>query len=80
MIPTLLLVGLAFGRWWRIAVPITTVVWVVAVLVTTEATMADDALAAAVLAVVNLAVGVLIFQAGRFMFLRMFPRRSDTGF
>ena len=80
MIPTLLLVGLVFGHWWRIAVPIATVVWVVAVLVTTEATMADDALAAAGQAVANLAVGVLIFHVGRFMLRRMFPRRSDTGF
>lgn len=80
MIPTLLLVGFVLGPWWRIAVPITTVVWVVAVLATTEATAADDALPAAVLAVVNLAVGVLIFQAGRSMFRRMFPRRSGTGF
>ena len=63
MIPTLILLGLVFGHWWRVAIPAAAVSWV-AILI---ATGVDDgvgfAFGAAALAVANVAVGVLIHQA-----------------
>ena len=34
MIPTMLVVGLVFGRWWRVTIPVGTLVWVVLLVAT----------------------------------------------
>lgn len=63
MIPTLLLVGLVFGRWWRIVIPLATVIWIVLVSVTADPTAdVGDALLAAALAAANVTVGALLHQ------------------
>ncbi|MGH2672533.1 MAG: hypothetical protein ACRDHC_06125 [Actinomycetota bacterium] len=62
MIPTLILVGLVFGRWWRFVIPLAAVGWPVLLIVTGEDSGLDFVLAAAALAVANVVVGVLVFQ------------------
>ncbi len=63
MIPTLLLVGLVFGRWWRVTVPLATVGWVVLLLIGGYGSGLAFAAGAGGLALANLIVGVLLFQA-----------------
>lgn len=63
MIPTLIAVGLVFGRWWKATLVIGVVAWVVALL-TTDVIGWRSVPAAAGLALVNTAVGVLVHQGG----------------
>lgn len=69
MIPTLLLLGLVLGRWWKATLAVGVVGWVVVILVmqaggTTSgiAAPAGVALGAAALGFVNTAVGVAVHQ------------------
>jgi hypothetical protein len=65
MIPTMILFGLIFGRWWRPTLATATVAWPL-LLVTTNVIDVDEAgilVGAALLAVVNAGVGVLAHQA-----------------
>jgi hypothetical protein len=64
VIPTLLLVGLVFGRWWRVVVPVATVGWVVWLVADGFGSGLEFAVEAGALALVNVAVGVLVYQAG----------------
>jgi hypothetical protein len=68
VIPTLLLIGLALGRWWRVVVPVATIGWVLILIATGTGSGLSFALSAALLAAANLAVGVLVFQGGRSLF------------
>src|SRR6516162_2914009 len=62
VIPTLILIGAVFGRWWRVTLAVSVVGWPM-LLVTTGAMSVGPALAgAAGLAVVNTGAGVLIHQ------------------
>lgn len=62
MIPTLILFGLIFGRWWRLSLVVAAVGWP-ALLVAGDIMYADVGLVvAAGLAIVNTEVGVLIHQ------------------
>lgn len=62
MIPTLILFGLIFGRWWRAALIISAVGWP-ALLLTTDVTAADHTLlTASLLAIANTAAGVAVHQ------------------
>lgn len=62
MIPTLILFGLVFGRWWRFSLFAAAVGWPV-VLVATGVMSVEAGLAgASALALVNAAVGVSIHQ------------------
>jgi len=63
VIPTLLLIGLVFGRWWRVSVPIAAVGWVVLLLVGGYGSGLDFVAGAGALALANLVVGVLVYQA-----------------
>lgn len=63
MIPTLLLVGLVFGRWWRVTVPMATVAWVVLLLAGGYGSGLSFAAGAGAFALANLVLGVLVFQA-----------------
>jgi hypothetical protein len=63
VIPTLILVGLVFGRWWRIVIPIAAVGWSVLLIVTGVDSGFVFALGAAAIAIPNVAVGVLVHQA-----------------
>jgi len=68
VIPTLLLIGLALGRWWRVVIPLATIGWAIALIVTDTGSGLGFALGAGLLAAANLAVGVLVFQGGRSLF------------
>jgi hypothetical protein len=59
----MLLVGLVFGRWWWLTIPLGTVGWVVATVATGAVTDFIGALGAAGLGAANVIVGVLIYQA-----------------
>ncbi len=74
MIPTLLLAGLVFGKWWRITIPAATIGW--AVLLLADGTIADLShfVGAAWFGFINVTVGVLVFQAVRPAF-RVVTRR-----
>ena len=67
MIPTLLLVGLLFGRWWKIAVPVAVVGWPALLIATGVDSGVGFAVWAGLLAVANVVVGVLASQVVRLM-------------
>jgi hypothetical protein len=65
VIPTLILVGAVFGRWWRVTLLVSAVGWPV-LLVVTGAMSPGPALAgAAGLAVLNAGAGVLLYEGIR---------------
>ena len=78
MIPTLILVGLIFGRWWRIVIPLAAIGWAVLLIVTGADSGFVFALGAAALAIPNVALGVLVhrvlWQLGRRVWTATQPR------
>ncbi|WP_440069696.1 hypothetical protein [Streptosporangium sp. OZ121] len=63
MIPTMILFGLVFGRWWRVSLLAAAVFWP-AVLLAGDAIGLDGSLVtAAALGVLNVAAGVAIHQS-----------------
>jgi hypothetical protein len=67
VIPTLILIGLVFGHWWRVLIPVAAVGWPVLLIVTGVDSGFVFALGAAAFAVANVLVGVLVFQASWLM-------------
>jgi hypothetical protein len=63
VIPALILVGLVFGRWWRIVIPLAAVGWPAVLIGTGVDSGLAFALGAAGLAIANVVVGVLVHQA-----------------
>jgi hypothetical protein len=63
VIPTLILVGLVFGRWWRIVIPLAAVGWAVLLIATGVDGGFVFALGAAAIAIPNVTLGVLVHQA-----------------
>jgi len=63
MIPTMILVGLITGRWWRLALIAAAIFWPVLLLVDGVMGLSAGLLAAALLGAVNAAVGVAVHQA-----------------
>jgi hypothetical protein len=63
MIPTMLLVGLVFGRWWRVTIPVGTLAWVVLLIATGTGSGLPFVLGAAAFGAANVIVGVLAYQA-----------------
>ncbi|MCB2175182.1 MAG: hypothetical protein KQH57_05205 [Actinomycetales bacterium] len=63
MIPSMIVFGLVFGRWWRFALVLSAVIW--AVLLVAGGVMGFELglLVAALLAAANAAIGVLAHQA-----------------
>jgi hypothetical protein len=59
----MLVVGLVFGRWWWLTIPLGTVGWVLATMATGAVTDFSGTLGAAAFGVANVIVGVLIYQA-----------------
>lgn len=80
MIPTMILFGLLFGRWWRVALVVAAVGWPVLLLGTADLS-GPQLLGSAVLAVLNAGLGVLGHQAilGLVRIARAgsAPRRAD---
>lgn len=60
MIPVLLVLGLALGRWWRTCAALAAVAWPVLLVATDVMEIEPALLAASLLAVVNTGVGVLV--------------------
>jgi hypothetical protein len=65
VIPTLILVGLVLGRWWRLVIPAASVWWVVTLMSDGIGSGVNFALGAALFAALNTAFGVLLFQIVR---------------
>lgn len=63
MIPTLILLGLVLGRWWRSALAAAAVGWPALLVATDTMDLEVGLLGAAGLAVVNTALGVLLHHA-----------------
>lgn len=75
MIPTLILFGLVFGRWWRSSLIAAAVGWPVLLITTDVMSVEVGLLGAAAIAITNAAVGVLAHQ----VLLRMArPRLSGS--
>ena len=65
MIPTLLLVGLVLGRWWRVVIPLAAIGWSAWLITTGVDSGFGFAVAAGLLGAINVTVGVLLHQVGR---------------
>jgi hypothetical protein len=63
MIPTLILFGLVFGRWWRAALAVAAVGWPAVLVAGDVMDLEVGLVGAAALAVLNTGVGVLVHQA-----------------
>jgi hypothetical protein len=63
VIPTLLLVGLLLGRWWRFVIPAAALGWAVLLVATGVDSGLSFAVAATALGAINTVVGVLAYQA-----------------
>lgn len=63
MIPTLILFGLVFGRWWLITPILASVVWPIVLLANGSMELEWGLVGAAGLALLNTLVGVLLHQA-----------------
>jgi len=77
VIPTLILFGLAFGRWWRLSLVLAAVGWPVLLVATDTMGVEKGLLGAAGLAVINTGIGVLAHQAG-VRFLRLLRTRHAS--
>ncbi len=76
MIPTMILFGLCFGRWWRAALVAAAVIWPLILLTNDVMGLEWDLLLAGALAVANALVGVLVHQAVLVTVRRMRAERS----
>jgi hypothetical protein len=59
----MLLVGLVFGRWWRVTIPVGTLAWVVLLIAISTGSGLPFVLGAAALGAANVFVGALVYQA-----------------
>jgi len=63
MIPSMIVVGLVFGRWWRTTLISVAVLWPALVAWTAGPVTVGQVIGASLLGVANAAVGVLVHQA-----------------
>jgi hypothetical protein len=63
MIPTLILFGLVFGRWWLATLIVSAIGWPILLIATGVESGIGFAIGAAALAVANAGVGILIHRA-----------------
>jgi hypothetical protein len=63
MIPTLIVFGLVFGRWWRLCLVVAALGWPAVLIAGDVMELEAGLLGATALALVNTTVGVLIHQA-----------------
>ena len=78
MIPTMILFGLVFGRWWRVTLMAAALGWPLLRVATDVAGIDSTLIGAAALAVVNAGVGVLVHR-GIFLAYRRFRRPASSG-
>jgi hypothetical protein len=62
VIPTLILIGAVFGRWWRVTLLVSAVGWPVLLVVTGAMGIGPALAGVAGLAVLNAGAGVLLYQ------------------
>ena len=65
MIPTLIIVGLALGKWWRVVVPVAAIGWVISLIASGVGAGLPFALSAALFGLANVTLGALVFQGAR---------------
>ncbi len=63
MIPTMILFGLVFGRWWKVSIPLAGIAWVVLLVATGTELSGSELLGAAALGAINAAVGAVVYLA-----------------
>lgn len=63
MIPTMILFGLCFGRWWRTSLIAAALIWPLILMTSNVMHLEWGLMSAAALAVANTAVGVLVHHA-----------------
>jgi hypothetical protein len=68
VIPTLLLVGLIFGHWWRVVVPLAVIAWVASLVLADIGSGSGFVVSAASLAAANVIVGVALNRGLRSLF------------
>jgi hypothetical protein len=78
VIPTLLLVGLVLGRWWRVVIPAGAIGWAGLLMVHGVDSGLSFAAAAALLGAINVAVGVVVFQAARLLLRSLLMSRGEA--
>jgi hypothetical protein len=71
MIPTLLIVGLVLGRWWRVVIPAATLGWAVLLVATGVGSGLGFVFSASLIAIANVTLGVLVYQAARLLVHRV---------
>lgn len=62
MVPTMILFGLIFGRWWRAALLVGAVIWPATVVLSGAMTLDLGLLSASLFGLANTAVGVAVHQ------------------
>ena len=77
MIPTLILFGLVFGRWWRLSLAVAALAWPAVLVAGDVMDPGVGLVGAAGLAVLNTGVGVLVHQGVRWA-LRSTRRRAES--
>lgn len=65
MVPTLILLGVLGGHWWRWTVPALSLGWPVLLVATGTPLTAGEAMIAVVLGLVNAGLGAALYQVGR---------------
>ena len=78
MIPTVLLFGFLFGRWWKIAIPAAILGWPAFLVADGVVHGLPFAVAAGLLAAGNVAVGALAFQLVRRLIRPVAARARDV--
>ena len=76
MIPTLILFGMVFGRWWRLSLFAAAVGWPLLLVATDAMNVEIGLLGAAGLAVINTGVGVLVHRGILRAFRLLHPRHT----
>ena len=73
VIPTVLLIGLLFGHWWKITIPVAVLGWPILLIATGVDSGFQFVMGAGSFAAANVAVGVLVYQA-----IRLIARRVSV--
>lgn len=78
MIPTVILFGLVFARWWAVTLLVAVLGWPLLLVATDVVDLEPGLIGAAVLAVANAGVGILVHQ-GLVHTYRRLHRPASTG-
>ena len=76
MVPSLILIGLIGGRWWRVAPIVGAAGWTVGLLAAGVVGVGWGLVGVVAIAIVNVAVGVLVHQAVRWLVRHRRRRRE----